>query len=373
MAVLYRLIGVLHVGVSVVVAWRDGSLGPASVLIAGVTGLEGLALMGGLWRRGRLGTRWALVDGGFCAVALLLGAWVAQSGAYDPWTFLFPYSVSSAVIIGLSVPRFGQVLGCQAVPASVYTACGLLIRPDGAWNVPQDLITYFGVALASWGFSRELRRSGQALDQARARALERQAELSAEQERSRYVRDLHDHVLQTLETLARGRFVADGRMRAQVTKEAFWLRRLVEGAPVTTAAEFGDLGAALSGVVFEHVARGMRVELLTGRLHGAVDPVTVHAVAAAVGEALTNVHKHAGVDHAVVRAVTEGDGTRVTVLDRGKGFDPLQTLSGLGLRESIQGRVHQVGGQVRVDSARQAGTCVEVWIPAVPDPGRVPA
>ena len=63
------------------------------------------------------------------------------------------------------------------------------------------------------------------------------------------------------------------------------------------------------------------------------------------------------------QAVSDAGGVRVTVLDSGCGFDLGQPGRGLGLRESIIGRLDQVGGYARIDSSAGVGTCIEMWVP----------
>jgi signal transduction histidine kinase len=78
-------------------------------------------------------------------------------------------------------------------------------------------------------------------------------------------------------------------------------------------------------------------------------------------EALANVRKHAAARQVTVRLEYGEDVVRLAVADDGAGFDPQAAYGGYGLR-SMQDRVQQVGGTVRVTSAPGAGTevCGEV-------------
>jgi len=79
-------------------------------------------------------------------------------------------------------------------------------------------------------------------------------------------------------------------------------------------------------------------------------------------EALANVRKHAAARQITVRLEYGEDVVRLAVADDGAGFDPQAAHSGYGLR-SMQDRVQQVGGTVRVTSAPGAATEVSAEVP----------
>ena len=80
----------------------------------------------------------------------------------------------------------------------------------------------------------------------------------------------------------------------------------------------------------------------------------VTALAAAVGEVLTNVWRHAGTNQAKVVVELRDGRVVVAVADKGVGFDPEAAgRTKLGLRESVVGRVADVGGWV--------GRAVDAW------------
>jgi signal transduction histidine kinase len=356
-----RLLSLAELTADVNIGWYRHGFTPQVAVLAGSVFAESTALLIISWVRGSVSRSWAASDAIFMALGLIAFASQATS-PFDPWTFMFQFSFTSAMTVGVSFQRLRTVLGWQCVPAGAYAVTALVERNAG-WNVPQDLVSYLGLAVVVWALARELRRSGHALDEARTDAVSRESALAVERERSRDLRDLHDRVLQTLEALARGRFIDDERILAQVTRDAFWLRRLVAGAPAPATDGAADLGAALAAVVEDHIAAGLRVRLYTDGIHGQLAAPSTQALAAAVGEALTNVRKHAGVTHAVVRAASEEDGIRVSVLDSGCGFDAAQVRAGTGLRESIGRRLELVGGHRRIDTAAGAGTCIEMWVP----------
>jgi signal transduction histidine kinase len=367
-AIFTRLLGLAIFTADVGIGWYHHGLSPAVVFFAGAVLAESSLFIAVCWIRGEASRFGAGADAVCIALGLVVYA-SHRSDSTDPWTFMFQFSLISAVIIGVSFRRLSTAVLWQCVPAGAYAATALFERNAG-WNVPQDLVNYLGVVALAWTVCSQLRRSARGLDKAQAEALARETALATERERSRSVRLLHDSVLQTLETLARGRFIDNEAILAQVRKDAFWLRRLVQGAPAFIAADGGDLGAALAAAVEGHIAAGLRVRLYADDAGVAPAPTVTEATAAAVGEALTNVRKHAGTTSAVVRAAPEGvQWIKVSVVDDGCGFNTPLIPAGTGLRESIIRRIEQVGGQVQVDSTPGGGTCITMRIPAARDHG----
>jgi PAS domain S-box-containing protein len=92
-------------------------------------------------------------------------------------------------------------------------------------------------------------------------------------------------------------------------------------------------------------------------------------------EALTNVSKHAQATGVQVVLDERDGGYLVRITDDGVGFVPENAgpVPGhLGLA-SMRERAELAGGWLRVDSAPQAGTAVEFWIPAPPEAEALPA
>jgi hypothetical protein len=84
---------------------------------------------------------------------------------------------------------------------------------------------------------------------------------------------------------------------------------------------------------------------------------------------LSNVRHHAGTGSASVTARQDADvGLRVEVRDEGVGFDPRRCRPDrLGLRESVAGRMADVGGSTEIRSSPGAGTTVVLsWRPGSP-------
>ena len=341
--------------------------GQSAALLTAIT-VESAVLIAVCVRAGRIRTDWLSADVLVCAAALAVGAALTTSADGNTWAdFMYPFSIIASIGIGLGYRSLFTVLGAAVFLAIAYGTSAVLVHHDPVWNTVPNSISYLPNTVVAWAAARYLRQVGRASDVSRAQAVARADELAAERERARHSRMLHDRVLQTMETLARGEWVPDRELRSHIAVEAAWLRALVEGAPMEAGP--GDLLSALQAVARRKTRIGLNVELNTVGLRDAAPPggleaEVVEAVADAVHEALTNVAKHAGVDSAVVRAFSAGGRIVVSVLDQGCGFDPSSVAGGLGLENSIRSRLVAVGGEARIDSEPRAGTYVELSVPA---------
>ena len=128
-------------------------------------------------------------------------------------------------------------------------------------------------------------------------------------------------------------------------------------------------GSADLGLALRRQATIFTPELdIRWRMDGDLDvPATVaEALSGATGEALRNVAAHAGVREATVSARGDGSGgVEVMVSDNGAGFDPGQVGPvSTGLRNSVRGRLRDVGGSAEVFSSPGRGTTVVLtWRP----------
>ena len=73
--------------------------------------------------------------------------------------------------------------------------------------------------------------------------------------------------------------------------------------------------------------------------------------------------RHAETGSAVLRLAATPAALVVTVLDRGRGFDLTAQPEGMGLKESVCGRIAESGGTVWIDTAPGAGTYLEITMP----------
>jgi signal transduction histidine kinase len=237
-----------------------------------------------------------------------------------------------------------------------------------AWPLLARLGSVLDVSLAraligpsrSGQLSAEVRRLGEA----RTLAVE-----SAETERRRIERDLHDGLQPKLVSLAlelglaRARFERDPASARSLINQAHEeaktaiedLRSLVRGIHPSVLDERG-LDAAFSALVAS-CAVPVRVDVsLSKRPDQAVEAVAYFVVA----EAITNVTKHSGATRASV-AITESGGLlRVVVVDDGGGGAAVEPGGGLA---GLAARVAAIDGTFAVNSPNGGPTRIEAIIP----------
>jgi len=267
------------------------------------------------------------------------------------------------------LPRGSTILGghapLAAAEAAALAAGGLILLLAAPQLTRGLAISDVAVTRLLLGPPRaDLRARIGELELSRARVVD-----SAEAERRRIERDLHDGAQQRLVALAmdlgraRARFADDDPEAARAildqahagAKEALVeLRNLVRGVHPPVLTDRG-LDAALSGLAaLSPVPVSVRVDAAPR------PPASVEAIAYfVVAEALTNVAKHARATRAVVSVDRRGDTLSVVIRDDGiGGADPRgQGLSGLA------DRVAGVDGRLTVDSPAGAGTVIEVELP----------
>jgi signal transduction histidine kinase len=198
---------------------------------------------------------------------------------------------------------------------------------------------------------------------------------SADDERRRIERDLHDGAQQRLVML---------RIRLGLLAEQ------LAGDPRTAVLEelASEVDAALDDV--RSLAHGTYPYILTAHGLGAAlavaandAPVSATVMADALRrypaqienavyfcclEALQNVSKHAGDPASVRVTLAERDASLcLDVEDDGSGFDPHAVPAGTGLT-NIRDRVAAVGGRVTIESARGRGTRISATIPLTAAP-----
>jgi signal transduction histidine kinase len=186
-------------------------------------------------------------------------------------------------------------------------------------------------------------------------------EISAARAREGMARTLHDGVLQTLAVVERR---ADDPALARLAREQEReLREYLFGSSAAPAGAGGDLGSALRAAAgrFEDNFGG-RVQVLVADDLPKLRRVEVEALAGAVGEALNNAGKHGTADRVTVFVEPQDHGVFCSVKDNGNGFDVGTTLEGIGLTQSIRGRLSEIGGRVEVHSRPGDGAEVCLWI-----------
>lgn len=196
---------------------------------------------------------------------------------------------------------------------------------------------------------------------------------SAERERSRWARELHDETLQGFAALGvllstglrTGGPALEQAARAatqQVETEIANLRSLITELRPAALDQLG-IGAALEGLVTRsREIEGLEVELDVAVDEDGWDPELKTAVYRLVQEALTNVAKHARATHVDIEVRQAAGEVAVRVVDDGAGFEPAAAGSGFGL-VGMRERAALMGGQLDVASSPRTGTTVSARFP----------
>jgi signal transduction histidine kinase len=206
----------------------------------------------------------------------------------------------------------------------------------------------------------------------KAHRAERQAS-ETEAQRRQGARLLHDTVLATLTLLAHsGVGVAPEALRQQAAEDARLLRQLRLGATPTpeasgpynlTPVEETPLGTTLESVKQRFGRMGLEVSWHgTGQVLLPSD--VLDAFLLSLAECLENVRRHSGVTQAHVTITDDATTVRAMVTDSGVGFD-LDVIDDdkFGFRESVIGRLREVGGNARLFSSPGSGTTVVLEVP----------
>ncbi len=241
---------------------------------------------------------------------------------------------------------------------------GAALCVAAAWVVRGMAIAHGAVALALLGPSQnQLQARVEALQTSRDRAVD-----SAEAERRRIERDLHDGAQQRLVALAmdlgmaRAKLETDpaaatalvGEAHEEAKRALAELRDLARGIHPAVLADRG-LDAAISALAARSPVP-VGIDVATGRLPDPVESAAYFVVA----EALTNAAKHAQAAEISVRITRHRDLLIVEVIDDGAGgADPAR---GTGLR-GLADRVAAVDGHLTVTSPPGGPTVIRAELP----------
>jgi signal transduction histidine kinase len=282
--------------------------------------------------------------------------------------WLLPLGGLTLPIYNWSLPHNGANLGLFTVRSWWSLTLVFLASIVLLLNAPR-MVRWLGIAdlaIARRMLGPDLAARVGELERSRAAVV-----VSAEEERRRIERDLHDGAQQRLVALA----MQLGRAKSRFTTDPEGARALLDEAHTEAKlalAELRDLARGLHPAVLTD--RGLDAAL-SGLAARAPIPVVVEVDPAAgdkpvpvvdaiayfvVAEALTNVAKHANASRAAV-VVRRLDGMlRIVVTDDGVGgADP---ANGTGLR-GLADRVSGVDGRLHVDSPPGGPTVLTVELP----------
>lgn len=244
-------------------------------------------------------------------------------------------------------------------------AAAAVVAGGDLWlRTPQDPILINGAVLLFLagvvvGHVAQLARQAEERMQ---RAIEMEA---AQRERDRLARDIHDSVLQVLALVQRrGRQIGGeaaelGRLAGE---QETALRELISARP----APRGTID--LRSLLLRHTSPEVTVSTPATPL--LLPARTAEEVAAAVKAALHNVRAHCGPQARAWVLAESGEGTvTIGIRDDGPGIPPGRLAEAradgrLGVAESIEGRVAELGGKVSITSVPGQGTEVEITVPS---------
>lgn len=275
--------------------------------------------------------------------------------------------------------------GIDSAALGVPDASTALIVPLVYRNRPLGVLCAFDRMIGDAAFDRDdeqvLRAfaASAATAVATARSVEdsrlRAALESAEAERGRWARELHDETLQALGglmVLLSGAARSDdpARLRAAASEAVEHVGREIENlrsiiAELRPAAlDTLGLGPALETLVRRAAERqdleiAATIELDEDRR---LSPDTETAVYRVAQEALTNVIKHARARRVELTVRREGDRVVLRVVDDGEGFDAEASTGGFGVA-GMRERAILAGGRVEITPSA-SGTAVEATFPA---------
>lgn len=206
----------------------------------------------------------------------------------------------------------------------------------------------------------------------KAHRAERQAS-ETEAQRRQSARLLHDTVLATLTLLAHsGVGVAPAALKQQAADDARLLRQLRLGAtptPVSSGSyNLEPVAESVLGTTLESVKHRFGRMGLEVSWHGTgqvlLPSEVLDAFLLSLAECLENVRRHSGVTQAHVTITDDVTTVRAMVTDSGVGFD-LEGIDEdkLGFKESVIGRLREVGGNARLFSSPGSGTTVVLEVP----------
>ncbi len=356
-----RTAALITLSCALLFTWRHLPWPGWSALLAAVLAGESAAVAGRWLRRGGLTPSTLALDLPTAAAALLCGRFLDAPTGDPGWTdFPYPYTVMVSITLGLCCTGAWSAL---LVGSALAAACaGAAMSIDHLSVTDALLLTpgYIVNAVAGWLAAHSVRRTADQVAAARTAAVVAAAGIATARERSRQARELHDRVLQTMETLTRGQTVLDPALRERLTDRAAWLRRFVEtGESDLTDDLPSDLDAAVRAVG----RRGVKIRLNDVGLRGedAGDPIAPaprEALVESVHHALTALAGSA--DTITVRAVFAEHGVLVTVLATGPAAPPSPDEEA-----ELSDRLAGVGGRLTVEPLPY----LTLWVPAGGSPG----
>ncbi len=201
---------------------------------------------------------------------------------------------------------------------------------------------------------------------------------SAEDERKRISRELHDDTAQTLANLIirlrAARAASDegererrfDELRAELADAAERVRRFARGLRPPALDMLGLVPAIEAHARSVEESTGLEVEFGADPIDGLLSEQAELGLYRIIQEALSNVVRHADAERAVVSIRREKDRLTASVRDDGRGFSPADVEShpdrGLGLF-GMRERASYFGGTVDIHGEPGKGSSIRVELP----------
>jgi signal transduction histidine kinase len=254
---------------------------------------------------------------------------------------------------------FGRTAGLVAGGVCL----GLLVTGFAVW-VPEwyrDANYVSDVLMFSLGLVLALAMADVADRERRAAATI--ADLTAEAERSRMARDIHDSLGHHLTAIS----IQLEKASAFASRDPRVSERALADARDSVAQALEDVRTSVSTLrsgprTLVEALGGLDVVLTVEGDEPDLDRATITALFRAAQEAITNARRHGHADLVSVMVTFGVNDTSIVVTDDGCGFRTDAPRSGFGLL-GLEERAALVGGAVTVDSSPGAGTRVAVKVP----------
>jgi signal transduction histidine kinase len=194
--------------------------------------------------------------------------------------------------------------------------------------------------------------------------------LSADLERSRIARDIHDSLGHTLTTLDiqlelaqrlydrnpdKARSALDNA-KDLADRSLSDVRRSVQ----TMRSETFNLDEAIHTLIAQVEANQNQNLVLDLDLPKLPSQIS-YQLYCILQEGLTNIQKHAQASCVNIRGQPTSKGISLEIEDNGRGFNPNLVRSGYGLL-GMKERVDNLGGVLKINSAIDRGTCIQVTV-----------
>lgn len=306
----------------------------------------------------------AVIETGLAAALLIADPWVWESAVGQRFASAWPLMpVLAAAIIWerrgglIAALTLGAVNAVALAGRAVVGEMARLSDAGGqSLSIASTVALWLVAGIAAGAVVERLGRAERRVAQAEVR--------------EDMARELHDGVLQTLAVVQRRS--TDDELSQLARDQELDLRSWLFGD--------GDLGTAdlaLGPALREAARRAERTHRLRVQVVGVglgedgdgadegapVDASIIAALTGAAGEAMTNAAKHGHARAVTLYVELDDDAVFVSVKDDGAGFDVAAAEPGIGMSQSITGRVEAVGGRATWRSTAPHGAEVTLTVP----------